>query len=59
MPLTAPLIRQIKKTNLAMVRMKCFENMVMGLPLHGLRSWIGDAFNDEVMWNIIDKLNNK
>jgi beta-glucosidase len=36
-----------------------FENMVMGLPLHGLRSWIGDDFNDEVMWNIIDKLNKK
>ncbi len=36
-----------------------FESMVMGLPLHGVRSWIGDAFSDEVMWDIINKLNKK
>jgi len=33
------------------------ESMIMGLPLHGIRSWIGDAFTDEAMWQIINTLN--
>jgi len=31
--------------------------MIMGLPLHGIRSWIGDTFTDEAMWQIINTLN--
>ncbi len=33
------------------------ESMIMGLPLHGIRSWIGDTFTDEAMWQIINTLN--